>query len=67
MAQFSKFMFLFALKLNFNGGLILKINIKIWFFQTVEKVIIKLCHSNLWRAAWAEVLDRYFNHKKPQF
>ena len=36
MAQFSKFKFLFALKLIFNGGSISR-NIKIWLFQKVEK------------------------------
>ena len=37
MAQFSKFNFLFALKLNFNGGLISKRNIKICLFPKVGK------------------------------
>ena len=34
---FFKFKFLFALKLNFNGGSFKKINIKTWLFQKVEK------------------------------
>ena len=35
MAQFSKFKFIFALKLNFNGS-IKKRNIKIWLFEKAE-------------------------------
>ena len=33
--------FVFALKLNFNGGQFIK-NIKFWLFQEVEKIRIRL-------------------------
>ena len=38
MAQFLKFKFLIAFKLNYNGGSFLKLNIKIWLFQEVGKI-----------------------------
>ena len=51
MARFSKFKFLFALKLSFNGCQLYKkyivVHIIIWLFQKVEKVRIKLeCLKN---------------------
>ena len=38
MAQFSKFKFIYALKLNFNGGQFKK-NVKLWLSQKVKKVM----------------------------
>ena len=38
MSEISKFKLLFALKLNFNGVVNYKRNIKLWLFQKVEKI-----------------------------
>ena len=60
MARFLKYKFLTVLKLNFNGGSILKINIKLWLFQKVEKSHIKIAKfevENLKLKIWVQILE----------